>query len=570
MNWKELAYKLLERKRFAFIIGEDGAVCALFNNNIMIKKFFIKSTAPEDLKELHTVLEEAPDAVIDIYLDVLDQSYLQKTLPAVDAFSVKALARRRIEKETPPDHLKIPLKIGRFASGRKDWMYMFVSAAYEPPISTWIEVLMPHPNVILGIHFLPIELQKIVDLMHKSGLPKLKDKKSLQQDLINIKDSILQLWHKLFAKNFIAKSIWEIWLFNNKSGGIRQAVYQNGNIVFSRLLNNVFDQNIEVVAGNIEQEVNNSIEYLRRLSLKSNDEVIVNIVIGSEVQSFIRQSKIYATKIYMFTPFSLSELLELPGNVSKESDQFCEPVILSALAQIKGHVATTHTKLIKGAINIYSAVRYARISIICTIPAFLCAFLLNLNAVLTLPSNIENAKKLEASLVSQLASQKQLKEEIKSKFDKDVDVDTLEKSVVTAHELGKAAFDPIDTLYKIANLNNSAVRIQRVIFSYNAPKLLYKGNLMNGDTNAQSLQQVPYGIKYQISLVILNKEKNYESLNELYNVLAANLKQKFNDCTIKLDPLPANFSLSQIPDSINISLELSRFINQQSETNNAT
>jgi hypothetical protein len=267
-------------------IGEEGIVVAYFIGNKLTKKTFVRSTNEQDSIELRKILLTDPDAYIHIFIDVQDQTYVQRTLPAISTFSISKLAYKRLEKETPKTHLKSCLQIGRTDVGRNDWIYVFISTAFESPISTWIQFFERYQNIIYGIHFLPVELSCVVKHLKKTY--------NSSNHKVSIKNYLKFFTFGNKNKDHGNISIWEVLLTLNKSGGFRQVVFQDGKVIFTRLLNSIIDPNPDVIAGSIEQEITNSLEYLRRLSLKEKDEVYINMIVSSDIKKNIRRSKFNA------------------------------------------------------------------------------------------------------------------------------------------------------------------------------------------------------------------------------------------------------------------------------------
>jgi hypothetical protein len=287
---------------FQISIGEEGAVVIYIKDGAIKNKLFVKSIADNDSNKFKQLLLSDPNAYIEIYIDTLDQSYVQRSIPAVGSFAVSSIAKSRLEREVPKDNLKSLVQISRAESGRKDWVYTFISVPYEEPISSWVEFLLPYNNILKGIYFFPIEIYAIIQKL-ESFKPK----------------ALLEIGRS-------KKSEWDVVITQNKSGGFRQVAFLNGKIIFSRLLNNISDPIAEVIAGNIEQEITNSLEYLTRLSLGYEESINVYTILSEDVNKYIRTDKIKATNFFQYTPYSLAEKLELK-NVATVSDKFTDPVI---------------------------------------------------------------------------------------------------------------------------------------------------------------------------------------------------------------------------------------------------
>jgi cell division protein FtsL len=327
MFWKKI---LTEKSTVLQVsIGSEGAVVLYIRGDVIEQRLFIRTTSRHDTAKLIQILEQDKDVAVHIYLDTLDQTYIQRNIPFVLTFSSSKIAQQRIAKEVPEDYLKVCIKLGQTAVGRKDWIYTFVSAPYEPPFSQWIDFFLYHHSVIEGIYFLPVELSRM--------LPFLRGTRALDKESKSWLNTVLHTHSKL--KHFG----WEILITQSKASGFRQTVFYNGRIVLSRVLVGIKSADPAIVAGDIELEVTNSLEYLANVFMGFYDKQIdVYIIMSDEICSQIRRDKLPKhTKIY--TPYNFAKLV---GVVEcSEYDKFVDPFILAAFVESKDIVKRVYIQM---------------------------------------------------------------------------------------------------------------------------------------------------------------------------------------------------------------------------------
>jgi len=99
--------------------------------------------------------------------------------------------------------------------------------------------------------------------------------------------------------SLIARSSWQIFICHNKVGGFRQVAFKNDKILFTRLISSAIGESPDFVVGNIEQEVQNSFEYLKRLSLKEGENCDIYFIVSQEVKNRLIKVK-FKSKILLY------------------------------------------------------------------------------------------------------------------------------------------------------------------------------------------------------------------------------------------------------------------------------
>lgn len=530
-------------------IGEEGVVVLYYVKDRLSKKLFIRTTSDQDTVELRKILLSDNDAKIHIYVDILDQSYMQKTLPAISVFSIDSLAQKRLEKETPKTHLKNCLRVGRLSSGRKDWIYVFISTAFEPPISNWVAFLSKYQNIIVGIHFLPIEMACIVDAL--KDVISAKNVSSIKPKLPFI-DKVKALVSKDQIDDI---PVWEVLLTLNKSGGFRQAVYQNGKVIFTRLLNSISDPNPDVIAGNIEQEIANSLEYLRRLSLREKDEIKIYMVISGDIKKHIRKEKFNTTEVHIFTPYEAAKLLHIPENITKEGDRFCDPLILDIIHRKKTHMMYAFTEELGQIFLYHKFFKWAVNSVKVAVPLIFLLSCFEIFSIFSYMGLIKNFEIEKSNLSSSLSVTGATKAEIEQKFGSNADVEQIKEVVELYQEYSQYNTTPLTMLQKIGDIRPDISRVKEIEIRYDVPKLRYTARADAKGFENNSITQ--YQMFAKIAMTFKNFGTSYEELRENYKDYLNKLQLQFKEYQVSLSSLPDNFSFDDVnkPLSLQISLQ---------------
>ncbi len=91
-----------------------------------------------------------------------------------------------------------------------------------------------------------------------------------------------------------------------------------------------------MAAGNVEQEIQNTIEYLRRLSFNDAAGLDIFVIIAQEIKDHLDVRRFNTRRMKVFTPFEMSQLLGFK-QAALSGDRFGDVVIGSGFASIKKH-----------------------------------------------------------------------------------------------------------------------------------------------------------------------------------------------------------------------------------------
>lgn len=294
------------KARFVFFLGDDGGILVMTQGRMVVRRLFAHDPSEESMSSLIDLLEDYPNAPLSILVDMMDQSYVRHTLPPVSPLSVNKLVQRRLTRDFGPDDITGAISLGREKVGRKDWNFLLIALSNNPTLQEWLKVLQEMPNRFEGVFLAPVESQGYL--------------RALEATLKRPKD--------------VPAAQWQLLVSHHKVGGFRQVVLKDGKLVFTRLAQSVGAELPEVIAGNIEQEVLNTIEYLRRLSYNEKSGLDVFIVVSAEIKDLVDATKFNALQVNRFTPSDVSDRLKLP-QAALSGDRFGDVVIAASFAVAK-------------------------------------------------------------------------------------------------------------------------------------------------------------------------------------------------------------------------------------------
>lgn len=350
--------------RFVFMIGDEGAILVYLENGVVIRRLFAPSSAPESVYSFIELLKAHPGAPIYVMVDMMDQSYVRHALPPVTQLGLGKLVQRRLERDFSKEDIKGALNLGREAEGRKDWNFLLIALSHSETLKGWLNLVYELPNRFQGIYLVPVEceiflhdLDKALDASNRriiseappptslkeikapQGEPNAqaeaetgKKKKKLTAPSVSIGKGKKNKGKDAAQQG--EKSQWQILVCHNKIGGFRQVVLKNGKLIFTRLTQAMNDLQPEVLAGNVEQEILNTIEYLKRLSYNPKTGLDIYIIVAQEIKASVSTLRFGATNAHVLTPFEASELLKLKQAVLS-GDRFADVVLATSFGTAK-------------------------------------------------------------------------------------------------------------------------------------------------------------------------------------------------------------------------------------------
>jgi hypothetical protein len=293
------------KKRFILLIGDEGAILVFMQGHKVVRRLFAPSPQPSHSEAIVEIMQSNPSVPLTILMDVIDQQYVPQTFPPVSSLSVGGLVKRRLDRDFQPEDLKGSLQIGRDKTGRKEWKYLLVSLAKTPLVVEWLDLMLDLPNQTKGIYLVPIEAVNYVAMLTK----------------------------KLSAEKPRA---WQLLISHNKVSGFRQVVTHNGKLIFTRVSQAIDDAIPAVIAGNIEQEIINTIEYLKRLEFRDSADLEATVIVSQDVIDSIDIKRFNFGRSAVLNPLAVAEALGLE-QAALSADRFGDVVLTAAFGIGKKH-----------------------------------------------------------------------------------------------------------------------------------------------------------------------------------------------------------------------------------------
>ncbi|MBN8531142.1 MAG: hypothetical protein J0L97_04690 [Alphaproteobacteria bacterium] len=511
-----VSFDRFSSRKFILSVGDEGAILIYMQGARVLRRLYAPGPQPQDRKILEDQLRADPKAPITVLMDVMDQSYIQQSLPPVSSLGVGKLIQRRLERDFPPEDVKGAITLGRSKEGRKDWNFLFVSLANLPPASEWLEYVMGLPNRLAGIHMLPVESQAIIARFHQ----KLHQKQKPPE--------------------------WQILVSHNKVGGFRQVVVRDGKLVFTRLAQPIGESIPEVIAGNIEQEIQNTTEYLKRLGFKEDSQCTAYILVSEDIKQVIETGSMRATEVNIFTPYEAATMLGL-SQAAQEQDHFGD-VVLAAAFGSKGRPRLRMTTSALHKLDMmHDLASFAKMGAMALVPICLLTFTWQAYDLISVQSNIQftQAKQVEAQGV--LAQMEAKTKELPYDLDKITEVITLYET------LSEKDARPLPLLAEFGTLITTR-------------EMLLKSLEWEAPPPAKDGPKAARSITAKFDVEFLDPSTDLEKLLTRVNTFRSKLQQAFSGYSITFDAIPGvvggnetweqNFSSDGKPQDLEISSDM--------------
>ncbi len=290
-------------KRFILIIGDEGAILVFMQGAKVVRRLFAPSAHASHSQAMVEIMASNPGVNITVLADVLDQQYVQQTFPPVSSMTVGGLVKRRLERDFQSEDLKGSIQIGRDKTGRREWKYLLIALAKTPLMAEWIDLVSELPNPMVGIYLVPVEATNYIAMLNRRITTE-------------------------------ASRPWQLLISHNKVSGFRQVVVHDGRLVFTRVSQAIDDAIPAVIAGNIEQEIINTVEYLKRLGFSDSNELDATVIVSQDVIESLDLKRFSFGRATALSPVRVSEMLALE-QAALTADRFGDVVMAAAFGVAK-------------------------------------------------------------------------------------------------------------------------------------------------------------------------------------------------------------------------------------------
>lgn len=494
------------KNQFVLTVGDEGAILAHYNRGRLENRLYVDSPYAEEVKLMQKLVSAYPKTPISMLVDVIEQNYMQQALPPVSKMAVKKQVDRRIEKEFQPDDMNNYLSLGRSKEGRKDWNILLVSLANSDPFAKWLEFALNQKNDFKGVYLLPIESQMMI-----ADLSKVTGKLS---------------------------SGWELLLLDNKVGGFRIIALYDGQLVFTRLAQQLAGNNVpDVIVGNMEQEISNTVEYLKRLGFKSEGDAKITIIAGALILKRIDKKSLKFGEVELYTPFEVGEKLRLQ-NCIDDQDKFADIVTTSYFAAQSKHLLKFESPYTKTLSSIKSATSALLLLGVAAVLGMLFMFFLEYEQISSLDNNREQLQ-LELNKTSQtflLAKKKH--DALPENVDKMLDVLYLNKSLPKDEDLVLQVFVDIGMQF------GEGKEIVSVGVKFGEPvKAAQKKSIKVGKgSSSEGIQasEFVYPFEAEYSFQYSFYENELDVINDITYEFLLVMEEKFPDYTFSYSEKPVS------------------------------
>jgi hypothetical protein len=506
---------------FVLFVGDDGAVLVYYQGKKVLRRLFSPAHDDKTSNVFIDLLAEFPNAGIYVLVDVLDQAYVRHTLPPVTALSVNKIIKRRLNRDFSATDLKGAISLGREKKGRKDWNFLLISLSYNGKLKGWLDLFYDLPNRLMGIYLSPVESQLIIVSL-KNALAKQNLSVSPKLSVESKKDKANTILPKQKAtQTNIPK--WDILVMHNKTGGFRQVVLRDNKLVFTRMAQYSPNEKPSVMAGNVEQEIKNTIEYLKRLSFSQGSELHIINIIGEEIKNNINSNIFNATSCVLLTPHEAATLLKIEDAILS-ADKFTDIFLSCAFLQYKKHCLKLMSETIKQMEKLYQAIFLSKIAACLAVIALLGYSSYNGYSGFMAQSSLEEKKnEIKQSLV-RLENFKQQSKDFKitpAKID----------SLIKINDLISYPSPNYDELIVgIANNINNDAQVKKFEWSNNGGN--FSADLQNKGAIQSSADNIIVGVETKLQWEINIGSKDKKQAKIIWNNLQDNLKKSLQKYSI--------------------------------------
>lgn len=495
--------------KFILSIGDEGGILTYVQGKAVTRRYFAPSPSYSDTRAFVEAMQADPKAPISMLVDVMDQSYIQQSLPPVSSLSINNLIKRKMERDFAADDLKGALQIGREKEGRRDWKYLFVTLSKTPQLQSWLDLVTELPNQFEGIYLLPVEAENFIHRLRDGikGVSGKKKKTALDE----------------------GEPKWQLLVAHNKVGGFRQVVLKNGKLMFARLAQPIGDNQPEVIAGNIEQEISVTIEYLKRLGYSEDQGINVYVIASEYIKAAIDSTNINATSAHILSPHEAALAIGL-DQATEAGDQFADILLAAAFATARKRLLKLETKTQEQLNKLYAgilAVKAGGAAI--TIGAVVSAIYFGI-LIPAASSDISDYEQQIRRAESELEKVKEQEKNLPDNLEKITDL-------VAMHQLlNQLGFTPMEVLKSIEQVDTpeNRVYLQELKWEVSDTILTQRGEAQGGRRGNDTAQEQVEKLSMTLGFDMYGTEVGSKEFNTKIDAFTAELKEAFSGFEVKM------------------------------------
>lgn len=545
------------KSRFVLMIGDEGAILVYLENDAVVRRLFAASSIPENILSFTELFKAHPHTPIYVMVDMMDQSYVRHALPPVTQLGLGKLVQRRLDRDFSKDDIKGALNLGRETEGRRDWNFLLIALSHSEALKGWLNLIYELPNRFCGIYLVPVEceiflrqLDKMLESSNKRIVEQAPPPKSLEEiqpaektepqeeKKRKQKKASLSFAHKKARKGKAgepegAKSQWQILVCHNKVGGFRQVVLKGGKLIFTRLTQATNEAQPEVLAGNVEQEILNTIEYLKRLSYNPKHGLDIYIIVAQEIKTSVSTLRFGATNAHVLTPFEASELLKLKQAVLS-GDRYADVVLATSFGTSRTTRLQLNSTYSAGIKRLESGLFMLRTAAAAGIVGLLGYTAYNFISMQSLSGGNTDLQLQKRGKEEALANLNEASKQLPANVDEVVDM------MFFNEVLSEKNYGLLDFVKDISGMVDENSLIYGL--SWNVSNVI---NPSRNPNNAQKLK-----ISFDVEMVYA--EENWERFQEKYDAYVKRIEEQFPAYEVTHSSLPGTFGTT---DNLKVNFE---------------
>jgi hypothetical protein len=491
---------MFSQKNIVITIGNFGAVVALHNGNNIENKIFLDGLNDASKDELKSIFNKNKSASVYVLLDTIDQSYKKKVYPAIRRGDLNRIIKRDMASDGDKESLKSFILLNAKKSGVSRWEALFVTSATSETINKWFEFILEIENRFFGVYMLPVEAHSLF--------------KKIKSD-IKLKSRIQNKKNDLYC-----------FIMQNKVSGIRQIVFSDQGIVFTRVVNYNFEH--ADFLEKYEQDIYSTFEYLKRLfpELLISELDVVNIFSSSVLES-IKKIDSIDLNFTNYTPFEASQKAGY-DKIMPENSQYCDMILSKIFSKGKKILKFTIPRII----SLEKFFLTLRFSYYLNLFLIICVCSVAVYSIFSqdkIGETIETAETQKFAALQELGRIK--KAALEGTQVEDLDIKQITDFGKMEEALGSIEINYIDFYIKLKFLKDFNVTLTE--YNYAIPE--FKLHSPSSNPN------------YNITLngSISNKSGDIEDLFREFDTLVVEVKKNLNKNTVKYDDLPRNIDFNQ-------------------------
>lgn len=520
------------RNKLLVSVGENGITATYVVKGDIEKRLFCAATKSEDVEDLLGILRSDSRILVKIFVDHQFQTYAQSVVPGINKLNADMLAAKKARIHTRDNTYQVSNMIYRKSTGRRDWVYLFADYDFQGKVNIWLDFFYKHADCVDKIRALPLESYGVIERLVSAKAEK-------KEKTFSIKS--------LFKGGEEKK--WELLVTSNKSGGLRITAFFNKNPVFSRLIPEYEpERDFAEASMDIVSEVNNSLEYLRRLnfSIHSIADSSVYIIVSDDVLQHINPDLFDSENVKLFSPFDAVKAMKLTSKIVKARDRFCDPLLLYIAVRAKHKVSSILP--LKFRDRYYSNSVALGLSVVMQISF---PILLGLSLYFGLYTAYFELKQQQVRaeieyISTALAKQISIRNEQEGKQSDGLPINHIKEIISVYQKFEEHNIDVLGVISDFAQLNSENIRIRTVNWRVDS------GRLQENTQNSRSRDGLRYFI--EMDLIFSLKGAKYDEFTAAYEEYLKDVVKFFDCCKVKLESKKNDFSLEDLGKPIDLKL----------------